>query len=131
MSLNYLGRLIRCSSTSLAKLQFIARPSVSNVRSFALTTGLQRNILRSSRWYLNANKQPTGVTNGHFGPCSARCGCAQLHTEGDKEVLDFLGKEIKYEKERQHAVPKNLKGFEISSSNGAEVVLTKKQEHET
>lgn len=87
MSLNYLGRLIRCSSTSLAKLQFIARPSVSNVRSFALTTGLQRNILRSSRWYLNANKQPTSVTNGHFGPCSARCGCAQLHTEGINIVI--------------------------------------------
>jgi len=48
----------------------------------------------------------------------------------DQEILEFLGKEIKYEKERQQA-PSKLKGFEITSSNGAEVVLTKKQQNET
>jgi hypothetical protein len=44
--------------------------------------------------------------------------------------VEFLGKEIKYEKERQQA-PSKLKGFEVASSNGAEVVLTKKQQNET
>jgi hypothetical protein len=85
MSLNTLGKLIRVSN-SVARLQSGFRPHAANIRLVTANwynTGIQRSFTRSSRWYMCANKQQTNVNASHLGPCSARCGCAQLHTAGN------------------------------------------------
>lgn len=55
------------------------------------------------------------------------------HTSGDKELVEFLKDEIKLEKEGRDTAGKlpKLKGFELSSTDGPNVILTKKSDKET
>lgn len=54
------------------------------------------------------------------------CGCRSIHTNGEKELVDFLKEEIVAEKKAQKKklLPKEIDGFVISTE-GSEVTLTK------
>jgi len=60
-------------------------------------------------------------------------GARYTHTTGDKEMVQFLKDEIKLEKENDKAAGKlpRLKGFELTSTEGPNVVLTRKLDNET
>merc|ERR1712004_924812 len=63
---------------------------------------------------------------------SKKCGCCGLHTEGDREIVQFLDEEIKLEKSAEKGpgqVP-TFRGFDVST-DGAEVSISKQADGET
>lgn len=75
----------------------------------------------------SANYHALRQTKSH----SRNCGCCGLHTEGDRELVEFLDEEIQIEKETDKA-PSQLKfkGFDVSADS-AEVSISKKLDGET
>ncbi|XP_064612882.1 complement component 1 Q subcomponent-binding protein, mitochondrial-like [Liolophura sinensis] len=88
---------------------------------------LQRGFTRS-HWVLCGEKQIPGAVNVGM---NTTCSCSRLHTEVDKELVEFLDKEISLEKEtsKKRGVP-NLADFQ-AKTDGANVTLTRKLSDET
>jgi len=63
---------------------------------------------------------------------SRQCGCCAFHTEGDRELVQFLDEEIKLEKgaDKNPGQAPKFKGFDVSV-DAAEVTISKKSDGET
>jgi len=64
--------------------------------------------------------------------CSCGCGSRQVHTKGERELIEFLSEEIATESKNRkvQSLPTEVEGFKVST-DGADVVLTKASTDET
>lgn len=102
-----------------------------SVRSLlGCATRLSRNVFTSTRMIVRTQKAP--VWKSHEVRWYLPAGCRELHTAGDKELVDFLKDEIKIEKQNQKSSTKfsKIKGFEILKCDGPNVTLKKTIENE-
>jgi len=80
---------------------------------------------------MNQRKEQSNTTTGV--PASKMCGCCGLHTQGDKDMAEFLADEIKMEEasnQMKGQLPE-VKGFSVLETNEAEVSLRKSADGET
>jgi len=88
--------------------------------------GIHRNFTRSLIPSCNYH-----AVNRPLAP-SKKCGCCGLHTEGDRELVQFLDEEIKLEKsaEKSPGQAPTFRGFDVAV-DGAEVSISKQADGET
>ncbi|XP_019619538.1 PREDICTED: complement component 1 Q subcomponent-binding protein, mitochondrial-like [Branchiostoma belcheri] len=130
------SRLVASAAAKLlgqSRQGFTALTGVS--RSLLTFSAVEGRSLRSacfsrsftrSMWVLCSKRPDTGLLNGgvvKLTDVNKTCSCCGLHTHGDKELANFLAKEIETEKDNLQEAPK-LKDFEISTK-GTEVTLTR------
>jgi len=107
----------------------------------ALTRLHGREAVRGKQWRglshlcrpMNALTRMRPVSSVKMWSSAAPAGSRLTHTTGDKELVEFLKDEIKLENEGAKSAGKlpKLKGFELTSSEGPNVTLTKKSDNET
>uniref|UniRef100_A0A1L8EDH7 Putative complement component 1 n=2 Tax=Haematobia irritans TaxID=7368 RepID=A0A1L8EDH7_HAEIR len=83
---------------------------------------------------LNSGSATGGILQSHKPSLGCSCGCGmkhQIHTKGERELVEFLTEEILAERKAQKikTVPTTLEGFAVKL-DGAEVELTKQGEKE-
>ncbi|ESO02357.1 hypothetical protein HELRODRAFT_188672 [Helobdella robusta] len=104
----------------------VVRSNASLVKNVQSCRFLSCSISRS---YLTGNVL---FKNGPKLACLSSCNrLRQLHSSGDADLAEYLKDEIKLEKEHDKSISKKVRGFEVSKSEGPNVVLTKKQDNET
>lgn len=97
-------------------------------------TSLQQTVRPSanarSMWHMSASTSSSLLKHQpHLNPCS--CGCL-LHTEGDKQLAEFLKSEITQEKANSQGsqILPSLEGFNVLAS-GNDISLAKQSGNET
>ncbi|KAJ1520191.1 hypothetical protein ONE63_004404 [Megalurothrips usitatus] len=80
------------------------------------------------------DQSSTSALSGHSGLrltaptnlCSCGCGSRQIHSKGERELIEFLAEEIATETKNRKAksLPSEVEGFKVKT-DGADVILTK------
>lgn len=140
MSFNAFGSVLFNAGRLLSsgrKIQHSVKTIQTVVKSQQQVVNLPNRFFTRSLWHLcKQQTEPHHVGQIHrVNGFPKMCGCCGIHTQGDKDMADFLADEIKLEKEGQKAgasggkLPR-VKGFELSQTDGSDVVLKKSSDNE-
>jgi len=115
----------------------ILRSSLRSIRSLTSLTTIAKSVQNRTIYHM-VNRQSFASNTSiqvHSPSINCKCGCAgmsQIHTKGERELVEFLNEEIVAERksQKQKSLPADIDGFKVKL-DGAEVEFIKSSGSET